>query len=647
MTCRYLTLFLLFASCFLTASAQTNIQVHTTKDAFSAAAGDVTVHDFEGIVPNSGFKHYQREGVLRYSGLEFRPGGGARFGPGPVIVVGGYYQGGPAYETTTGAKLHWAPPNQPGNAFIEIALPAGTTAVGTDVWTVQPLQSSIEVTVTTSDGKSRTETIATPARPGAAFVGFTSDSSITSLRFTPPKGQTGLIIDNFTIGKSRGLSEKDPGVKPAPAIGQLPVDDGPARDRAAKKPSATAKVPAPPPERSTDMAEGPVGSGLIAYVRGGTEIRTVNADGSGDRRLWTHADLSPQLGIYEMSWKPDGTELAFSSAHEATSSPYMADIYTIKRDGTAPRRLTNPPERGGLGRFPKGSVTVNVSNFLSAGDSPGSIIVYVVGADEPQEVFIPAHGSKVVTFKSVADFGRQAQMLVAMSGNRRWIVPGVDVVPGRTVTAPALPVSGPGLETHGAFRPVWSSDGSRITFRSGLCLVSSAPATPVPGSSAFNPFFSGKNPLGACTWDWGRTSATANQVIYSENSAGSNIYQMTAGGAHPGTKLTAYSDLDYQLLMDLHWIPDGSGLLYSTVNLYRDSSNIFRYDFATKKTTQVTKLEKAFAREFSVSPDSRSVVFQHCPDREAEAGCDLWTIGIDGGGARLLVKDGLRPAWSS
>jgi hypothetical protein len=53
----------------------------------------------------------------------------------------------------------------------------------------------------------------------------------------------------------------------------------------------------------------------------------------------------------------------------------------------------------------------------------------------------------------------------------------------------------------------------------------------------------------------GPTPATANQVIYTENSSGSNIYQMTEGGSHPGTKLTAFSDLDNQFVNDLHWIP--------------------------------------------------------------------------------------------
>ena len=71
------------------------------------------------------------------------------------------------------------------------------------------------------------------------------------------------------------------------------------------------------------------GGGTIAYVRGGTEIRLIDADGSNDRRLWTHPDAKKELGIFEVAWRPDGKELAFSSGHEAVYSLYHADIYAI------------------------------------------------------------------------------------------------------------------------------------------------------------------------------------------------------------------------------------------------------------------------------------------------------------------------------
>ena len=656
---RFLTLLSLCTLCFVTASAQSGISAYHDRNAFSAAARDLGTHDFEGLVPNSAFKHYQKEGALHYAGLEFRPGGGARFGPGPVIVVGGWYQAGPAYETTTGAKLHWSPPNQPGNAYLDIALPNGITAVGTDVWTVQPSQGTIEVTLTTSDGKSRTESISTPSRPAAGFIGFTSSSPIVLVRFTPPKGQTGLIVDNFTVGistvKGAGDIVRRNGSTWSENSAPSPANVGPV-NRIPRTPAAGQTIPPSTARQNeagtpTEQGRNPSSSAnsrgdAIAYIRNGTEIRLINPDGTNDRQIWTHRDLHPELGIFELAWKPDGSELAFSSAHEATVSLYLADLYTIRADGSGLRKLTNAPDRPGFARFPKGSVTVTVPNDQPGAETSGSFIVYVAGADEPQQVVVPAGTAKTLVFKSVADFGKHSQPVVAMFGKYRWFNPGVDVIAGRNVNAPPLDILGKGFDMFGAFRPVWRYDGSRLSYRSGLCVVSTVSPNPTPGEHSFNPLFGGKNPMGTCTWDWGPTAATANQVIYSENSSGgSNVFQMTEGGTHPGTKLAQFSDIDYQLLYELRWLPDASGLLYSTVNLFRDSANIFRYDFATNRTTQLTKFDKEFGRAFSISPDGRSIVFERCSTADEDAGCDLWTMGVDGKGARLLVKNGQRPAW--
>lgn len=132
------------------------------------------------------------------------------------------------------------------------------------------------------------------------------------------------------------------------------------------------------------------GGGTIAYDRNGTEIRLIDADGSNDRRLWTHPDAKKELGIYDVAWRPDGKELAFSSGHAATSSLYHADLYAIGRDGTGFRKLTNSPDRAEFARYPKGSVTVTVSNtqpiYRQSQASAGVFIVYVAGADEPQQI---------------------------------------------------------------------------------------------------------------------------------------------------------------------------------------------------------------------------------------------------------------------
>jgi len=266
-------------------------------------------------------------------------------------------------------------------------------------------------------------------------------------------------------------------------------------------------------------------STTIAYVRGGIEIRLIESDGTNDRRLWTHPDARPELGINGVTWRPDRKELAFSSGHEAASSFYHSDLYALQPDGTALRKLTNPPARAEFARYPKGSVTVTVRNdqpaYKQTQASAGVFIIYVAGADEPQMITLPPGSVKTLVFKSVADFGTTGQAVVAAYGAYRWFIPGVDVAAGRMVRAPTFSISGDGIEYLGAFRPVWRSDGSRISYRTGSCIVSTVPVNPTPGEHLFDPMFSGKNPLGACTWDWG-PAALANQIIYTENASGSS-----------------------------------------------------------------------------------------------------------------------------
>jgi TolB protein len=391
-------------------------------------------------------------------------------------------------------------------------------------------------------------------------------------------------------------------------------------------------------------------AGTIAYVRGSTEIRLINADGTNDRRIWTHPDATKELGIFEVAWRPDGKELAFSSGHSAAYSLYHADIYAIHPDGSGFRKVTNSPDRAEFARYPKGSVSVTLRNeqpiYRQSQASSGVFIVYVAGADEPQQVTLPPGATKTILFKNVADFGNMAQAVVAMWGKYRWFTPGVDVRAAQTVKAPVFGISGDGIDLLGAFRPVWRQDGSRVSYRSGVCTLNSASVAPTPGEYEYLPLFGGKNPMGTCAWDWGPTAATANQLLYSENSEGdSGIYRITEGGKHPGEKLTTYCNIPYQILFDLRWLPDGSGFLFSNQTLMRDSANIFRYDFATRKTTQITRLENEFTGMFSISPDGEWIVFERSKSLDDDRAIDLWVTPIDGGNPRLLVRDAFSPSW--
>jgi hypothetical protein len=323
----------------------------------------------------------------------------------------------------------------------------------------------------------------------------------------------------------------------------------------------------------------------------------------------------------------------------------------VGADGKGFRKITNAPDHSELARYPKGSVSVTVRNeqpaWKQSRASAGVFFVYVVGADEPQAVTLPPGSSRTLLFKSVADFGEHAQPVVAMYGQDRWFIPGVDVKAGRTITAPAFGISGDGIPLFGAFRPVWRADGSRLSYRNGLCLVSTVPAQPRPGELVFEKLFAGEQPSGACAWDWGPTPALADQVIYSANSdgEGSSIHRAREGGAHPGTKIHPFSELDLQLVSDLRWLPDGSGFLYSFPDLAYEFGNLFRYDFATKRATQLTKFEGEYARAFDISPDGQWVVFERARKWDDDKDVDLWLMRTDGTGARLLVRGGLAPSW--
>jgi hypothetical protein len=234
-----------------------------------------------------------------------------------------------------------------------------------------------------------------------------------------------------------------------------------------------------------------------------------------------------------------------------------------------------------------------------------------------------------------------------MYGQYRWFIPGVDVKAGRAVKSPDFLISGDGIPLFGAFRPVWRADGSRLSYRDGLCLVNAVPARPTPGEIVFQKLFAGEHPPGACAWDWGPTPALSDQLIYSSNGGeeGSTVRRLKEGAAHPGAKLHVFSEAGSQLLADLRWLPDGSGFLYTFPDYAYELANVFRYDFATGRVTQLTKFEGEYARAFDVSPDGAWVVFERARKMDDDEGVDLWVMRSDGSDARLLVRNGLAPSW--
>jgi hypothetical protein len=387
------------------------------------------------------------------------------------------------------------------------------------------------------------------------------------------------------------------------------------------------------------------GRGTIAYVRGGAEIRLIEPDGSNDRRVWAHPrpENAAEMGITGLAWRPDGREIAFSSGQEAAQSLYQSDLYAIRPDGTGLRKITNPPDSAEFARFPKGGVSVTVRNgAVGPFAAPSSFfIVYVAGAAEPQTVALPPGSSRTLTFQNVADFGNHPQPVVAMFGKSRWFIPGVDVQAGRTVQAGVLNIMGNGLSNFGAYGAAWNSDGSQLAYGLGNCAgLFRVPTEPAPGAHQDQPMLAGNNSANVCTWDWGPTAATADKVLVGGGMLDPAVYLATEGGGTRGEKLVWGGPTD--LLLEVEWLPDGSGFLFSLNT--GGAANIYQYIFATKKATQLTRLEGEFARSFSVSPDGREVVFERA-EGPNDRSPDLWVMRLDGGDMRLLVKNGSAPSW--
>ena len=388
-------------------------------------------------------------------------------------------------------------------------------------------------------------------------------------------------------------------------------------------------------------------SGMIAYVRNG-EIRLIKPDGTGDRLLWRVPQSELGFSVSGIAWRPDGAELAFSSNHEMATSWFERDVYAVSADGSSVRKLTNAPSVDKLGSMAKGTVTVRLQNVNAP---PGPYFIYVAGAAEPQQITLSAGSSRTLTFTNVADLGPNVeQVVVAINGIVRWFGgAAVDVRSGQTSDAGQLTITAfSGIEHYGADAPFWRADGSRVGYFSlPACFLMNVAATPPAGPSQrqlLDPNVFGPT----CAADWGPTPATADQLIYLDErnytSKGQlELYRVGEGSSGRGLPIVTIDN--YARLIDLRWLPDGSGFLYARQNgLLDEAINIHAYDFASRTTRQVTRFTGQFVRRFAISPDGKFIVFERVSTLNGPS--DLWVMGIDGSNPRLLVAQAEIPAWN-
>jgi len=391
---------------------------------------------------------------------------------------------------------------------------------------------------------------------------------------------------------------------------------------------------------SSSFAQQAAPAGTIAYIRGGKtpgdEIRLIRPDGTGDRQIW-HLPNAASTGVGGLAWRPDNREIAFSSDHDAADSVYDSNIYALHPDGSGLRQLTDPPGSRSVATYPKGKVVVTVTNSVT---DRSLFLVYVAGAPAPQTITLPAGGRKTLTFNSVADFGARPHPVVAMNGVNRWLIPGGIVHAGQTLNAGTLNITPHSLRNFGFSGPAWTGDGKKVVFILGDAAgLMWSPPQPIPGNVAASSLIGGTEMTRATTYDVGPTATTVNQVLYGGGVGNQAIRRTAIGSGSPGTPLVEYSETE--IPGTVQWLPDASGFLYAKSDFI--TANIYRYDFASKQTTQLTQLTGEFAMNFSISPDGRWVVLER---RAGDGPTDLWLMRIDGSDLHLLVKNGKAPAWS-
>lgn len=186
------------AVAFASAPARADTVVFTSRTLFEAAATGLTTIDFEGIAPENSVANFATP--LTIQGVTFS---GSPTGMISVLDDGFFA---PLFQFNSGAVLG-------GFSYIEVTLPTGITAIGTDLMSTNPSGSPFQVVLATGE----TFVVNTPLRPERGFFGITTDVAIASIRFTTmsagPFQSPGIpLLDNFSFGRSQ-----NPAAVPEPA----------------------------------------------------------------------------------------------------------------------------------------------------------------------------------------------------------------------------------------------------------------------------------------------------------------------------------------------------------------------------------------------------------------------------------------------
>jgi hypothetical protein len=179
-----------------TVDARADYLTHAARASFEAHTYQREIVTFEGLAATGeAFGYLSAEGLTE-KGVTFLgviPDDFWLFVVDPAVTPEFYGWG-------TGAVLLGPPSWYGDGSRIEVRLPPGTTAFGTDLMSILPYAAYFDIVLATGE----TFTAASAEFPQRAFFGITSDAPISSVTFVAGDGALPLL-DNFTIGLTAPL----------------------------------------------------------------------------------------------------------------------------------------------------------------------------------------------------------------------------------------------------------------------------------------------------------------------------------------------------------------------------------------------------------------------------------------------------------
>lgn len=363
----------------------------------------------------------------------------------------------------------------------------------------------------------------------------------------------------------------------------------------------------------------PTVAGAIAYIGANSNgydktVNRIKPDGTAQQTVWTHPSTTPSTNhIYDVAWKPDASELAFSSNHETAYSAFNSDVYGIRPSGSGLRRITNPPSKAEIdaGGYQMGTVTGKVHNNYGP---VTTFFVYVEGAKDVLSIDPGNFGDETgFTIPNVADLGTGLHYVVfiwskgaACANGREYAAAVVDVQPGGTADAGTLTFSG-NCDIYDSNAITWKRDGSEV----GVDIIT--PRKFLAGGQAIGTDLFNA-PLTADKPDW---SPVNDQILYRNFIVSGNrgIYLTTADGS-TGTWLVNEGSA---LWVTPAWLPDGSGFVYTIDQQLR------QYILSGNQDTLLAEFYNEYVDNPSASPDGNYIVFQR-QSTGATTQYDLWII---------------------